>query len=219
MRASSQHGPLSPEDEWLQETISKLVENFGVGQVKAEVNRRPPPKESGRPKLWHQMRLFTLWLIVRIWALHHNNSVDAACRHLEKLGGLLEDTREGESGLITNAQSIRRLYYEADSELDRYEIQYKNSVRLDRQEYLSLKERLTSYPELLIRFEFFAAGLSKASEIIHYELVEDGVHQCDIFHHPPLHPPEMARVNLGDMPVFDGPPSPTHTRHRYMRKS
>jgi hypothetical protein len=140
MRVSSQQLPLSPEEEWLQAAISELVNSFGVGPVKAEVNRRPAPRESGRPKLWHQMRLFTLWLIVETWAIRQNHSIDGACRQLEKIGGLLQDTRVEATTLTTNSKRIRRLYYEAAAELDKYEIEYKEQIKLDRKEYASLKK-------------------------------------------------------------------------------
>lgn len=218
MPHSSQQRRLRPEEERLQAAISELVNSFGCGPVNAEVNRRPAPRESGRPKLWHQMRLFTLWLIVETWAIRQNRNIDRACRQLAKIGGLLQDVRDGETILTTNSTRIRRLYYEAGLALEKYEIEYREMFKFDRKDYGTLKERLSTYPELICRVEFFTGGLSKANEIVHYELVVDGVHQCNEPHHPPLHPPEMAGVSLGDMPVFDPLPGPTHTRHPYILK-
>jgi hypothetical protein len=122
MRVSPQQSPIRPEEEWLQAAIAELVNSFGVGPVKAEVNRRRAPRESGRPKLWHQARLFTVWLIVETWAFRQNHNIDGACRELEKIGGLLQDTRNGTTTLTENSKRIRRLYYEADAEFGKYEV-------------------------------------------------------------------------------------------------
>jgi hypothetical protein len=211
----NQHPLTHDEYKGLQETIADLVASCGLGPVKAAVNRRPEPQDVGRPKVWHQFRLYTLWLIVKTWALRENHKIDRACKRLAKIGGLVQDNRLGGSTLVSTAERIRRLFYEADLELDNYESEYKGTIRLNREECGTLKERLLTYAEILANYEFFfASGLAKASEIVHYEVFQDGLLHCDPPPLPPFHPPEMAMVELGGIPVIDPPSPPVHTRHR-----
>ena len=165
MPVLSDERPLTPEEySELKKAIAALKASFGWGRVKVEANRRLEPQVVGRPKVWHEIRLFTLWLIVQTWALRNNCKIDTACHHLEKYGGLLRDTETGSEALVSGSERIRRLYYEANTELDAYEVKYKNIIKLDREDFYSLKERLFNYAEILSMYEiFFASGLSKAS--------------------------------------------------------
>jgi hypothetical protein len=74
----------------LQEKIAALKAEFGEPLVKAEVNRRPRLKNSGRPKVRHYIRLFTLWLIVEALKTRENGKIDRACKAVEEMGGIFE---------------------------------------------------------------------------------------------------------------------------------
>ena len=78
---------------------------------------------------------------------------------------------------------------------------------------MSLKERIYEYADLLSRYEsFYLTGLRVAAEIVHYEFSKDGVCDCYPSLAPPLHPPEMAGVNLRNLQVIDFFPGLAHKR-------
>jgi hypothetical protein len=81
---SSFQQSLSPDEyQLLNEVLEELVNDFGLGPVRQEINRRPRPLENGRPKVWDDHRLFSLWLIVQTWVLAGSCNVNAACKALE----------------------------------------------------------------------------------------------------------------------------------------
>jgi hypothetical protein len=80
--------------------MADLVKDFGLGPVKQEINPRPKPQDSGRPKVWDDLQLFSLWLIVQAWALRGNHEINTACRLLEEAtGGLTMYTEAGDGVL------------------------------------------------------------------------------------------------------------------------
>ena len=121
----------SEEDKLLHGVMVELIACFGLGPVKQEVYRRPKSQAIGRRKIWDEHRLFSLWIIVQACALRGSHKVNSACRLLERAtGGLTMYTHNGDSILVDSAQIIRKQYYKADAELDRYELRRKHKIRL-----------------------------------------------------------------------------------------
>jgi hypothetical protein len=95
---------------------------------------------------------------------------------------------------FSSAERIRRLFYEAEAQLSQFETQYSDLLKTENRDYLTLKERLFGYSEVLSWDDVLSFDVHYAERIVHYELVMDGVLQCDGYHPPPLHPPELAWV-------------------------
>jgi hypothetical protein len=174
-----------------REQLADFITDFGLGRVKAVVNRRPEPKgprESGRPKIWYQSRLFTIWLIVQTFA-QREPKIGKICRSLsEKM--ILEDGTTA----FSSSERIRRLFYEAEAQLEKYEIQYGDIIKPECDDYLRLKERLFGYSEVLSWDDLLLFDVRFADQIVLYELIMDGVLRCDQPPPPPLHLPELAWV-------------------------
>ena len=117
-------------DEELHQAIADLVDAFGLGPVKAEIKRRPAPRGVGDARIWHEMRLFTLWLIVETWALIEDGNISSACHQLEQAGGLVEIGFRKTKVLAKNWKRIRSLYYDANAALNNYEFEHKEQLRL-----------------------------------------------------------------------------------------
>jgi hypothetical protein len=172
MVSRSLHQPqpqaLSPDDhKLLREVVAGLVGDFGLGPVKQEINRRPKRKDNGRPKVWDNYRLFSLWLIVQTWALRGNLKINGACGAIEKAaGGLTTDTEGGGSIVLENAKIIRKQFYKADAALDAYD-----SARPTKERSGSLRERLKKQAySLSENATWFSSGPELASQIVEEEL-------------------------------------------------
>ena len=66
------------DERWLRQAVAELIDEFGLGPVKAEVRRRAAPKPVGRPKAWDHESLFSLWFIVRTWMLGRNRTMEVS---------------------------------------------------------------------------------------------------------------------------------------------
>jgi hypothetical protein len=180
MRVSSDHSPLSPEEgKFLHEVLADLIDDFGLSLVKHEVNRLPKPRANGRPKVWDECRLFSLWLIVQAWALRGNHSINSACKLLEKsTGGLTMYTESGGRVLVEDFRIIRKEFYKADAELDKHDVCHKHSMTPRRTQFGPLRNRLNRHAQSLSKHEpFFTSYGEIANRIVRYELADD--EPCD----------------------------------------
>ena len=168
------------EYQEFQQQFAQSKAKYGVDRVKAEANRRPEPNDPGRPRVWDQRQLFTLWLIVQTFFQDEPN-IDKVCQSLAK------DLPH----LFSTGERVRRLFYEAEAELDKYE--ETNAFVIDEDTPRTLKERLFGYTEMLSTYELLQFDLSLAQSIVFYELSLDGVYRCPCgkIHPPPIHLPEL----------------------------
>ena len=97
-RKAAQARPLTREEySRLKQEVSRLIDLYGRGLVKAEINRRPvkQPKPLGRAKKWRRTHLFALWMIVsKSVARFDKNGINQACKYLEHSGGIFELVEE-----------------------------------------------------------------------------------------------------------------------------
>jgi hypothetical protein len=198
----------SEEDKLLNGVMVELIASFGLGPVKQEVYRRPKSQPIGRRKIWDEYRLFSLWIIVQAWALRGNHKINSACRLLESAtGGLTMYTQNGDGILVGSAQIIRKQYYKADAELDRYEIRRKNKKTSDRAQLSSIRDRLQRHAKFLSEYEpLFTSDAGIANRIVAYELaqdepsdvryvlVQDQTGYSNEASGPPLHHPDQAEL-------------------------
>src|ERR1700682_6351208 len=82
-----QRRPTRSEYAELKQRLARDIEKYGRDLLKAEVNRKPVSKPQGRPPVWDQWRLFTLWLIIHSFARRGNLKIANACKYIE----ILED--------------------------------------------------------------------------------------------------------------------------------
>ena len=93
------------------EYFEHWVQEFGPDHLKALVNRKPKPKNPGRPIFWDQYRLFTIWLIVQAIMQLGNLKTDPACKLLESAGGILEDDEEKSLGNLHRCGELSGDYF------------------------------------------------------------------------------------------------------------
>jgi hypothetical protein len=206
------HYPIGPDKETLlHAVIAELIRDFGLGPVKQEINRPPRPRNHGRPKVWDEIRLFSLWLIVQTLALKGNHKINSACRLLEKLtGGLTMYPENGSSVLLGRAQIIRKQFYKADAELDKYEARHRGDMTPTSTPYITLRERLQRHAEILSKHEpFFADSDEITSGIValelsdddtgnagdvRYVLIEESIGSPEKTANPPISPPDRSEL-------------------------
>jgi hypothetical protein len=186
---------LKPQEyQKFQEEFAQLKAKYGADRVKAEANRRPKPKEPGRPKIWHQRALFAHWLIVQTFS-QDEPRIDRVCKLVSK-----SITTEDGTKLFSSSGRVRRLFYESEAEFGNYEIEYADVTKIARDGIPILKERLFRYAEVLSSYELLQFDLSLADRIVFYELTLDGVDRCPCGkrHRPPLqHLPELSWIAEG----------------------
>lgn len=103
-----------------QEKVARLKAEYGVGRVKAEVNRPPKAKNRGRPREWDHRQRFTLWLIVQTF-LQDEPKIYKVFRSLTKQ---LPD-------IFENHGRLARVFYDAEAEFERYEATNVHVLRVD----------------------------------------------------------------------------------------
>jgi hypothetical protein len=173
--------PLTPDEHSeFRRQFAQFKARYGVDRVKAEANRRPKPKDPGRPRKWDQRQLFTLWLIVQTFSQNEPNIYNV-CQSLSK------DLPH----IFSTGRRLYRLFFEAEEEFDKYEAKILNIMVRDTPR--TFKERLFGYTEMLSSYELLLFDLSIAERIVLYELALDGVYRCPCgqIHPPALHPPEL----------------------------
>lgn len=182
---SNQPFPTSRDDELLNEVVTDLIETFGLGRVKAEVNRRPRPQETGRPALLNRLGMFSFWLIVKTFALREGGKIDTACQQIAKRGLIYQDYFHKPAISLSGPNRIRKHFYKADAELDKYDIDHSGSIA--HVKFGSFKQRLLDRAIKLSQNDsYFADVLSLVSDIVRFELARDGVG----FDHPLYPPPD-----------------------------
>jgi hypothetical protein len=166
---------LSPkEGVLLREAVAGLINDFGLGAVRQEIYRRPAPQAIGHPKTWNDERLFSLWLLVQAWVLYANCTTNAACKHLERIGGLTMYTYNGEAVLLRNAASIRKQFYKADAALKAYDLTLRTKSTPERLALPSLRERLEKNACSLSQCQVSFTNFDElACEIVGQELSKD----------------------------------------------
>jgi hypothetical protein len=83
-------------------------------------------------------------------------------------------THNGDSILVDSAQIIRKQYYKADAELDRYELRRKHKITSDRAQLGSIRDRLQRHAQFLSEYEpLFWGDAEIANRIVDYELTQD----------------------------------------------
>jgi len=179
--------PTAEERTEIKEQIGEYISKYGRDFLKAEVNRKAKPRSVGRPQSWDCWRLFTLWLLISAFARRENLKISNVCKKLQGSGGILEDDTGGNPRKVaTTSGHIRRLFYTAEQELDKWVPPlHQDPEYIASTDNASLKERLLTYAELLSYHEFFfLTGLRVAQEIVHYELYATVVLLSR--HHSPL---------------------------------
>ena len=89
-------------------------------------------------------------------------------------------TETGDAILVGSSQTIRKQYYKADVELDKYELCRKHKITSDRVKLGSFKGRLQRHAQSLSEYEaFFTRYGEIANRIVDYELVQDEAYRSD----------------------------------------
>jgi hypothetical protein len=179
--------PTGQDDELLNEVVTGLIETFGLDRVKAEVNRRPRPQETGRPALLNRLGSFSFWLIVKTFALRERGKIDTACQRLAKLGLIFQDYYHKPPVSWSTPNKIRKDFYKADSALDKYDTEYSDCIA--HVKFGSFKQRLSEGAVTLSQNDsHFANLLLLAGDIVRFELVRDGVGSDHSLYPPPDRP-------------------------------
>jgi hypothetical protein len=216
--------PNHEEYQKFQREIAKLSALYGRDLLRAEINRRPEPRSVGRPRKWSRIHLFSLWMIVQTLAKIKNDNIEQACTDLERAGGIVKlSDKHGtliEQPMAFTKGRIRRLYYEADKEFDKFELDVAKRNRKIVQHYTSLlndagqswedigtepsdlelspearsstlKESLLSTTEYWVSVkDAFEPVIDDVIYFVHYQFFQRGMACC-----PPVHPADYLLLD------------------------
>jgi hypothetical protein len=108
----------------LEGKVEYLKNRFGPKPLQDAIKLLPKPKDKGHPKMWHQIRLFTLWFLIQHVGHLKNINIRNACKRIQAMGGVFEYINEkgvAWSKVASEGEQIRRLYYDADRAFGEFE--------------------------------------------------------------------------------------------------